>query len=417
MAREKHLNQHSDQTSEAASPVSTAPHLSIENELAELRNENTRLRNLLAAATNGVAADPTDVWPETISYHDQPFSGARLAGITKDRTAIRASTDFAELPTPTNDQRQLEKDFVRWGYCLVADALSKDQIQIQSDRLVDQAAAEKAAKVAHLSHRGSGQTVFNMLPKGQVFRDLIALEPHAAHGAPLVETLLGKILGDGYYLATAHGSLVHQGGGRQELHQDQGFVPLPHPPFPLYCLIIWCLTDFSLAEGGTYVVPGSHRTANGENQVRPETHFENLATDNLVAVTAPAGTCLLTDSRLLHSGGKRTAPGTRLAARIFYARGTMRQQENQLVATPENIIRNASPKLQKLIGLDAYYGLGMVEGNARAPHLPKRYVGELSLSNPGAFTQDFDWRYTEDARHQAQLDWDAAAEYRGRNRD
>ena len=172
MAREKHVNQHSDQTNEAASPVSTAPHLSIENELAELRNENTRLRNLLAAATNGVAADPTDVWPETISYHDQPFSGARLAGITKDRTAIRASTDFAELPTPTNDQRQLEKDFVRWGYCLVADALSKDQIQIQSDRLVDQAAAEKAAKVAHLSHRGDGHQIVGR----QVFK--MSFGPH-----------------------------------------------------------------------------------------------------------------------------------------------------------------------------------------------------------------------------------------------
>jgi hypothetical protein len=29
----------------------------------------------------------------------------------------------------------------------------------------------------------------------------------------------------------------------------------------------------------------------------------------LVAVCAPAGTCMLTDTRILHCGGRRTAPG------------------------------------------------------------------------------------------------------------
>ena len=62
-------------------------------------------------------------------------------------------------------------------------------------------------------------------------------------------------------MGTAHGSIVHQGGGRQELHQDQGYVPLPHPPYPLACLIIYSYTNFSLEEGATYIVPGSHRDA------------------------------------------------------------------------------------------------------------------------------------------------------------
>ena len=36
----------------------------------------------------------------------------------------------------------------------------------------------------------------------------------------------------------------------------------------------------------------------------------------LVAVCAPPGTCMLTDTRILHSGGRRTAEGTRYAMRI-----------------------------------------------------------------------------------------------------
>ena len=133
--------------------------------------------------------------------------------------------------------------------------------------MLDQAEAERHAGVAHMSHKGRAQLIFNMLPKGKVFRELIALEENAAHRANLVEVLLEKVLGKGFYLGTAHGSIVHQGGGRQELHQDQGFVPLPHPPYPLYCLIIWCYSDFSLEEGGTYIVPGSHIDAKGNNKV------------------------------------------------------------------------------------------------------------------------------------------------------
>ena len=392
--------------------VTTAPALSAADEIAELRVEVARLKARLAEL-EGEDQSESGEYPTEITYMDQPMSGARLGGITKQRERIRPSTEFPELPVPTRDRSQLEADFVRWGYCLVADAMSLEQIQAQVDRMLDQAEAERAARVAHLSHRGTAQLVFNLLPKGQVFRDLIALEPSAAQEANLVEELLEKILGTSFYLGTAHGSIVHQHGGRQEMHQDQGFVPLPHPPYPLYCLIIWLYTDFSLEEGGTYVVPGSHREASGRNKVRPDVEFEKMAEERIVALTAPGGCCLLTDSRLLHSGGKRTAPGTRLASRILYARGMMRQQENQLASVPQEIIDAASPKLRGLMGFRSHYSLGMVDGNRIDPARPKVHVGELSMSRPEEFDQDFDWKYTENARELSELPWESFAEYRG----
>ena len=392
--------------------VTTAPTLSAADEIAELKAENARLKTLLIGRE--LPSDDSEVeWPTEITYDQLPHSGARLAGITKQREKIRPTTDFPELPQPTCDEAQLQADFIRWGYCLVADAMSPEQIQTQIDRLLDQAAAERAAKVAHLSHRGNAQLVFNLLPKGQVFRDLIAFETCAASEGPLVERLMEKILGRGYYLGTAHGSIVHQNGGRQELHQDQGFVPLPHPPYPLYGLLIWLYTDFSLEEGGTYVVPGSHREASGRNCIRADVDYEQLAEGRLMALTAPAGTCALTDSRLLHSGGARTASGTRLASRMLYARGMMRQQENQLACVSDEILDNMSSKLKGLIGFKPYYGLGMVDGNAIDPDKPKVHVGELSMSRPGEFDQDFDWKYTQNAKQLADLDWESYAEYLG----
>ena len=211
--------------------TTTAPSLSAEERIRELEAEIASLKQALDHRP------PEDSNSENrlreIRYHEQPFSNARLSGLTEDRDRIGSTSDFEELPKPTTNISQLESDFIRWGYCLVENAITKTQIQAQIDRLIDQAEAEREAGVAHMSHRGRAQLNFNMLPKGKVFRELIALEENAAHRANLVEDLLEKILGKGFYLGTAHGSIVHQGGGRQELHQDQGFVPLPHPPYPL----------------------------------------------------------------------------------------------------------------------------------------------------------------------------------------
>ena len=59
------------------------------------------------------------------------------------------------------------------------------------------------------------------------------------------------------------------------------------------------------------MVPGSHIDADGNNKVRPGVAFEKMAENQLLALTAPAGTCVLTDSRLLHSGesAQRWVPG------------------------------------------------------------------------------------------------------------
>ena len=112
-----------------------------------------------------------------------------------------------------------------------------------------------------------------------------------------------------------------------------------------------------------------------------------------MALTAPAGTCLITDSRILHSGGARTATGTRYASRILYGRGMMRQQENQLACISDEMLESLSPKLRQLVGFKPYRGLGMIDGNSIDPQKPKVPIGELSLSRPEEFQQDFDWRY------------------------
>lgn len=122
---------------------------------------------------------------------------------------------------------------------------------------------------------------------------------------------------------------------------------------------------------------------------------------------------MLTDSRMLHSGGARTAPGTRLASRILYLRGFMRQQENQLAAMSDETLDGLSTKLKQFVGFRTHYGLGMVDGNSVDPTKPNVQVGELSMSRPEEFDQDFDWRYSKIAKTLSEAEWDSHVDYRG----
>ena len=302
----------------------------------------------------------------------------QLAGISKERMKtgrVRDSREFDYLPKETTDEARLEADFVRWGYCVVKDAMSPRQVDAQLERLSDQAAAERRANAATITSRNeTAQLVANLVLKGAVFRDAVEFKESAAQRGPLVDRLLTKVMGEGFGLGCAHGSIVHQGGGLQELHIDQGSMPLPYPPFPFGSLIIWCYTEFNLAAGGTYIVPGSHRSASGATRFRAGADLLRLVDGEpgLVAICASPGSCILTDTRVLHCGGRRTAEGTRYAMRCHYNRHFMRalhEQSNANVHVPDDVYALLSERLKRMMGITV---------NNHAP------VGELSMDGRDA---------------------------------
>ena len=364
--------------------------------LVRLREENARLRAELAelrAFQDGASRDAgwQMAMDHGIGYADgrSPTSAMsagrllrQLTGLTKERLKagrIRDSSDFDYLPKPSADEAKLEADFVRWGYCLVEDAMSPSQIRDQVERLTEQAAVERDLGVAiGTSRNDTAQLVNNLVLKGAVFRDAVEFKASAAQRGPLVDRLLTKIMGEGFGLGCAHGSIVHTGGGLQDLHVDQGGMPLPYPPFPFGSLIIWCYTEFNLANGGTYIVPGSHRTADGRTSFHEGADLLALvdAEPGLVAICAPAGTCILTDTRVLHGGGRRTAPGTRYAMRCHYNRHYIRALHEQSTANlhvPDDVYELLSPRLKQMMGItvnnhEPVGELSLARGKPRALH-------------------------------------------------
>jgi hypothetical protein len=105
---------------------------------------------------------------------------------------------------PTLDLSRMRGDLRRWGYCLVAHALSVQQLSAMRCRLVEQAAAERQAGIGlwlNASARGSNtQFVTTLLNKGRVFEGALEFDPACVQAAPLLEQLLTEALGGDFLI-------------------------------------------------------------------------------------------------------------------------------------------------------------------------------------------------------------------------
>lgn len=119
---------------------------------------------------------------------------------------------------------------------------------------------------------------------------------------------------------------------------------------------IWAVTDFTVENGATQVVPGS-TTWPDEQQARPE---------EITQATMRRGSVLVYTGSVFHGGGENRSDGDRWGLNITYALGWLRQEENQYLSCPPEIARTLDPELQALIG----YAMGSYALGYYTPPLP-----------------------------------------------
>ena len=120
----------------------------------------------------------------------------------------RPATDYADtdgnwdgvdLPEPTADVNQLRADMADWGYCLVKEAVSPEQLEALRERFDAQIAGEQAAGLS--TARFPQQTGFSCaVNKGEVFRGCVTLDERTVQKGGMIEQLLTEILGDGWIM-------------------------------------------------------------------------------------------------------------------------------------------------------------------------------------------------------------------------
>src|SRR5215510_2384109 len=93
--------------------------------------------------------------------------------------------------------------------------------------------------------------VFNLLARDPLFARI----PIHEAVLPVVE----RVLDPECLLSSLTAIEMNPGETPQPLHADDGSIPLSKPHPALTCTAIWALSAFTEANGGTRVVPGSHR--------------------------------------------------------------------------------------------------------------------------------------------------------------
>ena len=288
-----------------------------------------------------------------------PKTGERLLwGEDKyyDTTVARKHTYWKDLslPKPEKDIAQLRQDFHEWGYCLVEDGLSVEQNQLVYQRVMDQAEAERELGIAYLSE--AQQHVWSLVNKGDVFSRCMTHDTDAIQAGLLIEQLLDEMLGSGWHHLSYIANISFPGCHPQGMHQDQGLVgAYKFLDAPVLVNTVYVLQDVNEVNGGTLVIPGSHR-----RYIEGNGTFGKLPPP--INLEAPAGTVMLMDGRVLHGGAVNRSDDLRYIITNSVVRPFIRQQESFHLTIRPEILANASEKFLWRCGFQANAQRSMVEG-------------------------------------------------------
>jgi len=169
---------------------------------------------------------------------------------------------------------------------------------------------------------------------------------------PVLVGVLDRVLGH-YQLSGPVGIDIGPGESAQGLHRDDVVYPLswPHPQVVLNTM--WALDDFTVDNGATLIVPGSHRTSPAEKP----------ADADAIVATMPAGSVMFYVGTVWHGGGANRTDERRLGVILEYVASWLRAQENHVTAVPVEVMRTLEPRLQELLGYNIFPPfLGYVDG-------------------------------------------------------
>ncbi|MDG1234039.1 MAG: phytanoyl-CoA dioxygenase family protein [Pseudomonadales bacterium] len=322
----------------------------------------------VTAASKGIDAPYRDFVTSTEPYHSlmaanpwmkPPKKGETLTwgeGRYYDTTVARKHPYWKNkpLPLPTKNISQLREDFHAWGYCLIEDATSPEQTKALLDRVSDQAAAERELGIGYLME--AQQHVWALVNKGEVFVRCMAHETSAVQAGRLIEQLLDETLGPGWTHLSFISNISYPECHPQGMHQDQSLAgPYAFIEAPFLVNTVYILQDVNEVNGGTLIIPGSHRLymeGGGKfGEVPPPINLE-----------APAGTILLMDGRVLHGGAINRSENLRYIMTNSVVRPFIRQQESFHLTIRPDILKNASDKFLWRCGFQATASRSMVEG-------------------------------------------------------
>jgi ectoine hydroxylase-related dioxygenase (phytanoyl-CoA dioxygenase family) len=240
------------------------------------------------------------------------------------------------------DPEAASADVAGQGYAILERAIAGEEIDHLTAR-IDRAL--EAFEVPYGTNEFLGthtRRLFNLLARDAAFASV----PIHEAVLPVVEAILDTEC----LLSSLTAIEMNPGETAQPAHADDGSFGLSKPHAPISCTAIWALTDFTLENGATEVVAGSHREDHSPRR-------DDRWTPTRKPITMPAGSVLLYHGSLWHGGGANQSDERRLAIVANYCAGWVRQEECQLLALPREQVSTFPSRLRRLVGYSTYRGL------------------------------------------------------------
>ena len=283
----------------------------------------------------------------------------------RDRDEIDLSSlPVLDYPALTEDLEEAKANIDEFGIALVANALSPEEVAVIDARLTEQAAGEARLGIGTLVRGDEGfgarpskeervsRLLWNLVNKGDCFLPLID-HPKCL---PLVQHILGKRLLLGSFGAHMNG----HGNELIPLHQDQ-FPLIPHHlDFCAFTNTLWLITANSPENGGTRMVPGSHKWPPVDPRRMNSGEGQALAR----SLTAPAGTLIVYHGRIWHSNALNRSGSVRSNIAIPYAQPWVRPQENHQYSLRQEVLEKLTSRQRSILGFGHFGSLGGHDGSS-----------------------------------------------------
>ncbi len=236
------------------------------------------------------------------------------------------------------------------GYTVIENAVDDDLIGALSDDLLRLERDLGIVPADNLFEGTHTTRIYNLLAHGPNFGQI------PIH--PAILPVCEGVLDDGLLISSLSSIAIGPDETPQPIHADDQVIPLPKPHPPTVCNTMWALTDFTDANGATRIIPGSHKASESPDLV---TQYESIPAE------MAKGSVLVWHGSLWHGGGANTTGERRVGIAMNYCAGYIRQQENQQLGLPVDLVRTFPFRLQQLVGYGIYRGLiGHIDKNVPA---------------------------------------------------
>ena len=272
-----------------------------------------------------------------------------------------------DYPPLTEDLGEAKHHLDEFGVCIVKNAFSPEEIEVMDRRLKEQFAGEDKHGVGSKVRGDEGygiksaneekvsRLIWNLINKGDCFIPLI--------NHPKIYPLIEHIIGKKTILCSMGAHMNGSGNERMPLHQDQ-WPLVPHPlDFPVMANTMVLVSDNSLENGGTRLIPGSHKWPKIDYKTANSSKYQRMAR----SITAPKGSAIVWEGRVWHGNGLNRSGEVRSNISIAYLQSWIRPQENSQYSVRQEVIAKLSDKQKEVLGFVPFGSLGGHDGSSVSP--------------------------------------------------